>query len=117
MRGCSLSGALITLAQRLSWPVAAWPSLGFLPLMILVAQDTFGWQGFFGSSHLFAYLGWLAWPVFFLLLQYCLYLGREQLPEFLLRLTHIIAYLLFVLIITSETACELLGQGGCNGGD
>ncbi|MCI5220187.1 MAG: DUF2339 domain-containing protein, partial [Candidatus Electrothrix sp. LOE2] len=106
--------AMITLARRISWPVAAWPSLGFLPMMVLVSLDAFGWQGFFRSSHFSAHLGWLAWPVFFLLLHYCLYLGRmgkrmgeKRLPTALLRLTHIGAYLLLVLILTAEAAWQV----------
>ncbi|MCI5166312.1 MAG: DUF2339 domain-containing protein, partial [Candidatus Electrothrix sp. GM3_4] len=99
--------AMITLTRRISWPIAAWPSLGFLPMMVLVSMDTFGWQGFFRSSHFFAHLGWLAWPVFFFLLHYCLYLGRGRLPEVLLRLTHIGAYLLLVLIVTAEAAWQV----------
>ncbi|CAK8724676.1 Putative membrane protein [Candidatus Electrothrix laxa] len=110
--------AMITLARRISWPIAAWPSLGFLPMMVLVSLDTFGWQGFFRSSHFFAHLGWLAWPVFFLLLHHCLYLGRpgghaggrmseKDLPAVLLRLTHIGAYLLLVLILTAEAAWQV----------
>ena len=106
--------AMITLARRISWPIAAWPSLGFLPMMVVVSLDTFGWQGFFRSSHFFAHLGWLAWPVFFLLLHYCLHLGRiggrmggKGLPTVLLRLTHVGAYLLLVLILTSEAAWQV----------
>ena len=104
--------ALIRLSRPISWPIAAWPSLGFLPVMILAGQDTFGWPGFFKSSHFFAYMGWLAWPVFFLLLHYCLYLGRERLPEFLLRLTHTVAYLFLVLILTSEAAWQVHNMTG-----
>ncbi|WPD23098.1 MAG: DUF2339 domain-containing protein [Candidatus Electrothrix scaldis] len=99
--------AMITLAQRISWPIAAWPSLGFLPIMILVGIDAFGWRGFYRSSHFFAHQGWLAWPVFFLLLHYCLYLGRERLPAFLLGLTHVGGYLLLVVILTSEMAWQV----------
>jgi uncharacterized membrane protein len=106
--------AMITLARRISWPIAAWPSLGFLPIMIMVSLDTFGWQGFFRSSHFFAHLGWLTWPMLFLLLYYCLHLGRmgkrmseKRLPTVLLRLTHIGAYLLLVLILTAEAAWQV----------
>ncbi|MCI5121329.1 MAG: DUF2339 domain-containing protein, partial [Candidatus Electrothrix sp. AUS4] len=104
---------MTTLARRISWPIAAWPSLGFLPIMILVGMDAFGWRGFYRSSHFFAHLGWLAWPMFFLLLHYCLYLGREKLPALLLRLTHVGGYLLLILILTSEVAWQVhLVTGG-----
>ncbi|MCI5221550.1 MAG: DUF2339 domain-containing protein, partial [Candidatus Electrothrix sp. AR4] len=96
--------ALVTLAGWISWPTATWPSLGLLPMMTVVTMDKIGWHGFFGSQHLFAVLGWLAWPVIFLLLHYCLYLGRKHLSERLLRFTHIGAYLLLILMLTSETA-------------
>ncbi|MCI5149772.1 MAG: DUF2339 domain-containing protein, partial [Candidatus Electrothrix sp. MAN1_4] len=103
---------LMMLARRISWPVAAWPSLFLLPLMILVTPEGI-LQGFFSpQQHLFADLGWLAWPVIFALLHYCLYKGRGLLHERLLRFTHIIGYLLFVLILTSEAVWLVRSLGG-----
>ena len=106
------SAVMMTLARRISWPIAAWPSLLLLPLMVCLVPDTV-LQGFFSPNrHLFARLGWLAWPVTFGLLQYCLYRGRGLLYKWLLRLTHIGGYLLFVLILTLEAVWLVRSFGG-----
>ncbi|MCI5117668.1 MAG: DUF2339 domain-containing protein [Candidatus Electrothrix sp. LOE1_4_5] len=103
---------MIILAQRLSWSVAAWPSLFLLPLMLCIAPNTII-QGFFSPNrHFFAFFGWLAWPLTLSLLSYCLYQGRSLLPERLLRFTHIGGFLLFVLILTSEAVWVVRGLGG-----
>ncbi|MGB5686023.1 MAG: DUF2339 domain-containing protein, partial [Candidatus Electrothrix sp.] len=106
------NAAMITLARRISWPIAAWPSLLLLPLMVCLVPDTI-LQGFFSPNrHLFARLGWLAWPVTFGLLHYCLYRGRGLLYERLLWLTHIGGYLLFVLVLTLEAVWLVRSFGG-----
>ncbi|XCN74047.1 MAG: DUF2339 domain-containing protein [Candidatus Electrothrix aestuarii] len=103
---------LMMLARRISWPVAAWPSLLLLPLMVCLVPDTI-LQGFFSPHrHLFDHLGWFFWPISFALLHYCLYQGQGLLYERLLRFTHVIGYLLLVLILTSEAVCLVRGLGG-----
>lgn len=56
--------AMITLARRISWPIAAWPSLGLLPVMLLVSTEGIDWYSLFygiiSGRHFFLILaGWL----------------------------------------------------------
>jgi uncharacterized membrane protein len=48
------------LERRLEWPVARYPALALLPVMVVAAAIAFGRQ-----SHPFAHLGWVAWPLAF----------------------------------------------------
>ncbi|MEN8258357.1 MAG: DUF2339 domain-containing protein [Thermodesulfobacteriota bacterium] len=99
--------AMMALVSRLAWPLAAYPSLGLLPVTALVVLENMGWQGASSSRHLFADYGYLAWPLAFVLLYRCLALGQERLPDKLLRLTHIGAFLLLVLVVASEMAWQV----------
>ncbi|MCI5147103.1 MAG: DUF2339 domain-containing protein, partial [Candidatus Electrothrix sp. AR3] len=90
---------LMVLSRRLVWRPAAWPTLGLLPVMSLVALHSFC-----ENEHLFLDAGWLAWPLTFILLYYCLWRGRDQLPARTLACKHVASYLLLVLIITSEVS-------------
>uniref|UniRef100_UPI0040564DB0 DUF2339 domain-containing protein n=1 Tax=Candidatus Electrothrix sp. TaxID=2170559 RepID=UPI0040564DB0 len=103
---------LMMLARRISWPVAAWPSLFLLPLMILVTPEGILQGFFYPHEHLFADLGWFVWPASFALLHYCLYKGRGLLYEWLLGVIHVGSYLLLVLILTSEAVWLVRGLGG-----
>ncbi|MDU9050946.1 MAG: DUF2339 domain-containing protein [Candidatus Electrothrix sp. Rat3] len=103
---------MMTLARRISWPIAAWPSLLLLPLMVCLVPDTILQGFFYPGKHLFAQLGWLVWPVTFGLLHYCLSQGRGLLSERLLCFTHIGGYLLFVLVLTSEAVWMVRVFGG-----
>ncbi len=104
--------AMMTLARRISWPMAAWPSLLLLPLMVCLVPEIL-LQGFVSAGeHFFADLGWFVWPTSFALLHYCLYRGRVFLYERLLRLTHVGSYLLLVLIVTAEAVWVVRGFGG-----
>ncbi len=96
------SAVMLLLARRISWPIAAWPSLLLLPLMACLVPHTILQGFFYPTRHLFADCGWLAWPITFMLLYYCLYQGRGLLYEKILRLLHVGGYLLFVLILTAE---------------
>jgi glucose dehydrogenase len=64
------------------------------------------------GGHFFADLGWLAWPISFALLHYCLYQGRGLLSERILALVHIGSLLLFTLIVTAEMVWVVHGFGG-----
>ncbi|XOF32846.1 MAG: DUF2339 domain-containing protein [Candidatus Electrothrix sp. YB6] len=107
--------ALLMTAKKISWPIAAWPSLGLLPVIALVGADKIGWHGFFGSQHVSTDLGWLIWPVLFALLHFCLAQARARLPERPLCFTHIGGYLLLVLILTSEAAWQVHNLTGGTG--
>ncbi len=98
---------LILLSRRINWSMAAWPCLGLLPLMALVALDHIGWRGFFTGQHVFASYGFIAWPMAFLLLYYCFFHGRQNLPDLLLKISHIFAMLLVSLIISSEVGWQV----------
>ncbi len=98
---------MMALVPRLSWPLAAYPSLVLLPIMILVVLDNVGWHGATSSRHLFGHYGYLAWPLAFAFLYRCLFSGREHLPDKLLRLTHIGSFLLLVFVVASETAWQV----------
>ncbi len=99
--------AMMVLRIRLAWPQAAWPSIILLPAMTMITFDNIGWYSYHSSRHVFADYGFLAWPVAFAIFYYCLYLGRESLPEKLLKLNHIGGLLLMTLLINSETAWQL----------
>ncbi len=98
---------LMALVPRLAWPMAAYPSLGLLPFMALVVVENMGWHGAFSSRHLFAHYGFLAWPLTFVLLYRCLFLGQDRFPDKLLRLSHVGAFLLVVLVIATEAAWQV----------
>lgn len=104
--GASCLG-LLALVPRLSWPLAAWPSLGLLPVMALTALEQTGWPGLVTGRHLFAHFGSLAWLVAFGLLYRCLFLGQQRLPARLLRLSHVGAFLLLVYVVSAEMAWQV----------
>ncbi|MBU0680430.1 MAG: DUF2339 domain-containing protein [Proteobacteria bacterium] len=98
---------MMALVPRLAWPLAAYPSLGLLPVMALVVLENMGWHGASSGRHLFADYGYLAWPAVFGLLYRCFFLGRDRWPDRLLRLSHIGAFLLLVLVVASEAAWQV----------
>ncbi len=104
--GASCLG-MMALVPRLSWPLAAYPSLVLLPIMALVVFDNVGWHGASSSRHLFGHYGYLAWPLAFAFLYRCLFVGQQHLPAKLLRFSHIGAFLLLVFVVAAETAWQI----------
>ena len=98
---------LVLLVPRLSWPIAAYPGLGLLPVMALVVLAGVGRYGVFSSHHLFADYGFLSWPLAFVLLYQIMYRSRQWLPNRLLQLTHVGGFLLLVLVVTLEAGWQV----------
>ncbi len=107
----ALSCAVLSrLAARLHWKSAAWPSLTLPVFMVFMALIMLFWR-----ERLLTELGWLAWPLAFVLLHDCLRQGRGLLRESCLSVNHIISFLLLTFILTWESGWlmrQLAGQTG-----
>lgn len=98
---------MLVLVRPLSWPLLGYPSLGLLPLMIIMGLGKMGWHGSLSSHHLLADYGFLAWPLTIVLLYRCLYLAQACLVRRTLRLWHVSAFILMALLVSAELAWQV----------
>lgn len=107
----ALSCAVLSrLAARLHWKSAAWPSLALPVFMAFMALAMLFWSG-----RLLTNLGWLAWPLAFVLLHDCLRQGRGLLRPHCLTINHVIGFLLLTFMLASESGWLMRQLAGHKG--
>lgn len=98
------------LQGKLSWSMLRYPILGQIYVMILLALLSF----LSGSSHPFAHLGFVAWPLAFAVQYLILYRYREAAAERVLQWQHMLSFWLLLGILSWQASwlVDINVQGG-----